>query len=479
MKSASLIEELKRRRVFRAIIGYGVLAFAALQIIEPIMHGLHWPDSVLTYLVVALAVGFPVVVGLAWIFDVNDGRIERTEPAPGLRGARLVMVLVGVGVLAAAPGVVWYFVIRKPAPASAAAAATPSIAVLPFVNLSSDKEQEYLSDGIAEEINLKLSRLKGLSVAARTSVARFKGATVNPSEIGTALGVAWLLEGSVRRAGDRIRVTTTLLKAADGLGVWSEDAEAKLDDIFAMEERIAARTVDALALKLTPDERRSLSDWGTRNAKAYDEYLQGQAIYESSARREQFDAALSHFERALLIDARFAPALAGLASVEAQYYRDFDSDPARLSRAEELARRALEIDPHLGRASLALGEVYVARFDYGAAAAQFARLTEDEPRSYLAWDYLGWAEGYQTPPRAAEAEQAIRRSIELNPDFTSADRSTALNLAWSAMARAQLGELDKAFAALEKAMASGYRDAGELRASNWFAPLRSDPRLRH
>ena len=537
-ETPSLIEELKRRRVFRAVVGYGVITFAALQIIEPIMHGLHWPDAVLSYLVVALAIGFPVVVGLAWIFDVNAGRIERTGPTAGLRGARLAVLLVGIGVLAAAPGVAWYLVVRKPAPPAPApgakVAATPSIAVLPFVNLSSDKEQEYLSDGIAEEINLKLSRLKGLSVAARTSVARFKGATGSPSEIGAALGVAWLLEGSVRRAGDRIRVTTTLLKAADGFRIWSDDTETKLDDIFAVQERIASRTVDALALKLTPDERRSLSDWGTRNAKAYDEYLQGQAIYESFDRREQFDAALGHFDRALAIDPRFAPALAGLASVEAQYYRDFDSAPARLSRAEESARRALEIDPRLGRALLALGEVYVARFDYGGAAAQFARLTEDEPRNYLAWDYLGWAKGYQTPPRAAEAEQAIRRSIQLNPEYTNAlyhlaralllqgkiadaaramrtfderrpestlshaghfwlemfqgrprqalaavgsDAPTALNLAWLAMARTQLGELDAAFAALEKAIASGYRDAGELHASNWFAPLRGDPRF--
>ena len=536
MGATSLITELKRRRVFRALIGYGVVAFALLQIIEPIMHGLHWPDEVLTWMVVALAAGFPIVVGLAWIFDVNDGRIERAAPAPFLRGARLLGVVAGVGVLAAAPGVLWYFVARRPAQPgrSSLAAAPPSIAVLPFTNLSSDREQEYLGDGIAEEINLKLARLRGLSVAARTSVARFKGSAGSPSEIGAALGVAWLLEGSVRRAGDRIRVTTTLLKAADGFRVWSEDVEARLDDIFAVQERIAARTVDALALKLTPDERRSLADWGTRNAKAYDEYLQGQTIYEDFAHRDQFGAALRHFESALAIDPRFAPALAGLASVEAQEYRDFDSDPARLTRAEKLARRALEIDPHLGRASLALGEVHMARFDYAAAAAQFASLAEDEPRNYLAWDYLGWAQGYMTPPKAEDAERAIRRSIELNPDFINAqyhlaralllqgniagaseamrvfderrpgsalsraghfwiemfrgrprealaalgtDKQTVLQLAWMAMAHAQLGELDVAFAALEKATAGGYRDAGELRASRWFAPLRSDPRF--
>ncbi len=534
-----MVAELQRRRVFRALVGYGIGAFAVLQIVEPIIHGFHWPDAVLSYVVAALAVGFPVVVSLAWIFDVNAGRIERTEPAVGLRGARLALVLAGIGMIAAAPGIAWYFFLRpaarSPAPGAAGVPESSSIAVLPFANLSSDKEQEYLSEGIAEEITSKLSRLKGLTVAARTSVARFKGVNRSPSDIGTALGVAWLLEGTVRRAGDRIRVTTTLLKSTDGFRVWSDDAEAKLDDIFAVQERIAARTVDALALKLTPDERRSLSDWGTRNAAAYDEYLQGQVLYENFNNREQFQAGLVHFERALAIDSRFAPAMAGVASVEAQYYRDFDADPARLARAEELAGRALEIDPRLGRALLALGEVRVARYDYSGGAEMFARLCDDEPQNYLAWDFLCWAEGYRTPPRAAEAEQACRRSLQINPghanthyhlarallqqqkiaDATRAmavldqrqpnsslshaghfwlelyqgrpraaiaavsrdPTTTPLNLAWKAMAHGQLGETDQAFADLEAALAGGYRDTGELRTSRWLAPLRKDPRF--
>src|SRR5712692_612068 len=139
--------EFRRRRVIRALVGYGIAAFAVLQIIEPIMHGLHWPDAVLSYVVVALAIGFPIVVGLAWIFDVNAGRIERTAPAAGLRGARLAAVLVGVGVLAASPGLYYYLVVRggRAAPVPAGG---PSIAVLPLTNLSSDKEQEYFSDGL-------------------------------------------------------------------------------------------------------------------------------------------------------------------------------------------------------------------------------------------------------------------------------------------------------------------------------------------
>ena len=152
----SLVAELQRRRVIRALVGYGIAAFAILQIIEPIMHGLHWPESVLSYVVVALAVGFPAVVALAWIFDVNAGRIEQrgpAAPATGLRGARLAVLLVGIGVLAAAPGVVWYFAVRRVAGSSAASQnIAPSIAVLPFADMSETKDQEYFADGLTEEL---------------------------------------------------------------------------------------------------------------------------------------------------------------------------------------------------------------------------------------------------------------------------------------------------------------------------------------
>jgi TolB-like protein len=530
MDAQALIAELKRRRVFRVVIGYGVVTFALLQVIEPVMHGLHMPEVTLTYAVVLLALGFPVAVILAWAFDVNAGRVEREPPSPGFRGVKLPLALAGIGLIAAIPAAGWYFLRKRPAPVEARV----SIAVLPFANLSGDPAQDYLSEGITEEILSKLSSLRGLAVASRTGVARFKATTEGPREIGAALGVEWLLEGSVRHAGDRIRVTTTLFKSADGFQSWSEDSEVKLDDIFAVQERIAARTVDALALKLTSDERRSLADWGTRNAAAYDEYLQGQVLFENYSNREQFQAGLAHFQRALAIDPRFAPAMAGMASIEATHYRDYGGDPASLAHAEELAGRALTIDPKLGRALLALGDVRIARYDYAGAAEVAARVTETEPENYVAWDLLCLAEGYRTPPRAIEAEQACRRSLRINPWFAStqyhlarallklgkieeASRAmaslderqpnsvlsrdghfwlemyegrpreamaalsrmdaTPLDLSWRAMAHGQLGEMDQAFADLEGALAGGYRDVGELQTSSWFTPLRKDPRF--
>jgi adenylate cyclase len=194
-----LIAELQRRRVFRALVAYAVAAFAVLQIIEPIMHGLHWPDAVLSYVVVALAAGFPIVVTMAWIFDVNAGRIERTPPTEGLRRGWIAPLLVGLGLLAAAPGVYYYLVVRaRPAVATVSQA---SIAVLPMVNMSRDPDQEYFADGLTEELLNVLAKVPGLHVAARTSAFSFKGKSDDARTIAEKLNVKTLLEGSRAQVG--------------------------------------------------------------------------------------------------------------------------------------------------------------------------------------------------------------------------------------------------------------------------------------
>jgi len=195
VETASWFEEMKRRRVFRALIGYGIGSFAVLQVIEPVMHGLSLPEWVLTATVVGLGLGFPFTLVLAWIFDVKGGRIETTGPAPR---ARLLLVLVALGVALGAPGVAWYFWRAHRATAVRAAEATPSIAVLPFADLSPGKDQDWMCDGIAEEILDALCSVSGLRVAARSSSFQFKGKSVDVREMARALGVSTLLEGSVR-----------------------------------------------------------------------------------------------------------------------------------------------------------------------------------------------------------------------------------------------------------------------------------------
>jgi TolB-like protein len=213
------LEELKRRRVFRALVGYAIAAFAVLQVIEPVMHGFRWPDAVLSYVVVALAAGFPIVVGLAWIFDLGIGGIERTPPAsaPQLRGTRIALVLAAIGAIAAAPVLAWYLLrggVRGGA--EGATWGVRSIAVLPFADMSPQKDQEYFSDGLSEEILNALAQVDGLHVAGRTSSASFKGKAEDLRSIGQKLGVATVLEGSVRKAESRVRVTAQLIDGGSG-----------------------------------------------------------------------------------------------------------------------------------------------------------------------------------------------------------------------------------------------------------------------
>ena len=245
---------MKRRRVFRVIIGYGVVAFAVLQIVEPIQHALGMTDSVLKLVVVLLGLGFPVAVVLAWAFDVRAGGIERTAPSPGLRGPRLAMLLVGIGLVAAAPGAVYYLLLRGRPQAAEVQEGRKTIAVLPFVNMSGDKENEYFSDGITEELINALANIDGLRVASRTSVYALKGRNLDAHELGERLKVATLLEGSVRREGSALRVTAQLIHVGDDVHLWSKTYQRELKGVFALEDEIAHSIAQVLRQKLLGGE---------------------------------------------------------------------------------------------------------------------------------------------------------------------------------------------------------------------------------
>ncbi len=551
-----LLSEVRRRRMVPALVGYATFALIALRVVDWLVQTGRLPGWALPVALALLGFGLAVSLLLAWTYDLTGQGIRRT-PAAGAgngparpRRARLTLLLAALGLLAAAPGLVYYLAFREggrnqaPEPGRAAApslAGPVTLAVLPLVNLSGEASQDYFSDGMTEEIIGKLSRLAGLAVTARSSVSKYKGSERGAREIGKELGVAYVLEGSVRRAGDRIRVSAALVKTADAFHIWSESIDGKLDDIFDVQERIATRIVEALNVRLTPDEAGSLRRWGTRNTAAYDEYLRGQVLVEHFHIPEKLEAARGHFELALRIDPEFAPAMAGLASAEAQIYRNVDSSSGRLARASALVKSALAIDPRLTRALFTSGEIRGVSYDYLGAAADFRQVVALEPRNYLAWDYLCWVLGYATPPQVSEAEMACRRAIETNPSYAESyyhlaralipqgrlaeaeqairqleehfpnssfintgrfwihlgsgrprealadlergqgsqafSRGTSLGRACKAMALAQLGEGDRALVALEEALALGYRDEADLRAGRFFEPLRADPRF--
>jgi adenylate cyclase len=318
--------------------------------------------------------------------------------------------------------------------------------------------------------------------------------------------------------------------------VWSDEIDATLDDVFAVQEWVATQIVEALDVRLGPGEAGSLGTFGTRSAAAYDEYLRGLKVSEDFHPRG-LAAALGHFERAARIDPQFAQALASQASAEARVYRNVDGNPEHLERAKALVERTLAIDSGLSRALFASGEVRAATYDYQGAAEVFRQVVALEPRSYIAWDSLCWALGYVTPPQTTEAEKACRQSIEVNPAFDGSYyhlervllqggrlaeaqqaltqleqrfpdsptirpgrfwfsmgakrpqealtlleqervlEGTALGLAWRALALAQLGELDRSLRRLDEALAHGYRDLAALRGDPYLEPLRRDPRF--
>jgi serine/threonine protein kinase len=318
--------------------------------------------------------------------------------------ALLLLVLAG--------GAVWYQ--KHSAPHVTAVASKPSIAVLPLQNLSTDADSSYFSDGMTDEITTKLSKIQGIDVASHSSVAAIKGSDQNPAGLGRQLGVRYLLEGTVRKSGNQVRINVHLIDSTTGYQVWADDFTGEMKDVFSLQEQTALKIAEALNLHLSPQEQKAIQQRYTQNPQAYEAFLVGRALLEVET-PEKFEAARKNFEQALKFDPNYAPALAGLAHVEGLYYRDIDSDPSHLRRAEEFARRAIAIDPELGEAHVALGQTYALRFDYARAVGEFREAARLDPENPLAWDMLSWSLAYQQPPDALEAEKAAHEAIRLRP----------------------------------------------------------------
>jgi serine/threonine-protein kinase len=410
VEAGAVIGELKRRRVFRALVGYGVASFAVLQIIEPIMHGLHWREEVLTYVVVGLAIGFPVVVSLAWIFDVNHGRIERSAPSQGLGGVRLAAMLAGIGALAAAPGLVWYFSVREPQVAASAVNSPPSIAVLPFANLSGDKESDYFSDGITEELINALANVEGLRVASRTAVFALKGKELDVGQIGQRLNVTTLLEGSVRRDGNALRITAQLINVKDGYHLWSKTYDREMKGIFALYDEIARGIAQSLRRKLVRDDAARPS---TSDSEAHDLYLKGRFFWNRRS-LAGFRKAEEYFRQAIAKDPDYALAYTGLSDAIALRL-DYDSVRASeiLPQARDAAQRALEIDPALAEAHAALGNILWHEFEWGAASRELRAAIALKPNYATAHQWL--AEVYLNNGRIGESRAEIKLALEADP----------------------------------------------------------------
>jgi len=290
-----------------------------------------------------------------------------------------------------------------------------SIAVLPFTNLSSDPADEYFSDGISEEIINALSKLEGLRVAARTSSFSFKGRAVEITEIARKLGVSTVLEGSVRKAGNRIRITAQLVNVTDGFHLWSERYDREMEDIFAVQDEIARSIADRLKVTLKGDQQQSLVKAGTDNLQAYQLYLKGRALLYQTGRG--VPRALECFKRAVALDAEFALAWAGLADVHrmSSWY-GFVRPQASLSHSKEAATRAVALDPSLAEAHTALAQAYsFCDWDWSNAEREFLCALELNPRYVQALDWYGILYLQAVGGRFEEGIAHARKAVEFDP----------------------------------------------------------------
>ena len=484
------IAELKRRRVVRAVLGWGILSFAVLQIYEPVMHGLHLPEWTLTLVVVVLGVGFPATFVLAWIFDMGPGGVERTPSAPGeaqtpVQRVRTALLLMGLGLLISIPGWLWYArqerapaavppVADERASAHPAPGATsgPSIAVLPFADLSPQHDQEYFADGLAEEILNALAHVQGLRVPGRTSSFWFKGKNVELAEIGRKLNVTHVLEGSVRRAGTRLRVAAQIVSVSDGYHLWSEIFDRDQVDVFAIQDQVAKAVADAMKVKLRPEGDSSASRVPTANLGAYDQYLLGTQFLARYTMAD-FRQGITALEKALALDPGMAPAWASLAFGLWLNSENLDSpeEADARRRAIEAAERAVALDTRLadGYASRAMTRLEY-QWNYSGAVEDSDRALALAPQAPLV--LLNRCYLLRSIGRLAESAASARKAIEIDP--------------LSARARSQLtytliaiGDLAQARAlnerALELAPGSRFVQLGRC-TLDFLAGMRDDAR---
>jgi len=391
----SFFTELKRRNVFRVSIAYLIGSWLLAQIAELLLDTFKAPEWTMQFIVVALMIGFPLAIFFAWAFELTpdgvkrESEVDRSQSIRQETGQKLNRGIILILVIALS-----YFVWESRFHSDTAAVAvseteTPvktetqpvidqakeqSVAVLPFVNMSSDPEQEYFSDGITEEIINALVKIPGLSVPARTSVFGFKGQQGDVRNIGKQLGVAHVLEGSIRSQGSQVRITAQLIKVDDGFHLWSETFDRKLDNIFVVQEEIATAIATVLTGELGLDVKTVPNQ--TRNMEAYDSYLQGRALLHKRG-LDNLGRAVVLFKRTTELDPEFAPGWAAMALT----YSVMDNTRELLEKTISTAKHALSLDPKNVDALDALASALRDSWRWAEAEPYFEQAMAIDPQS--------------------------------------------------------------------------------------------------
>src|SRR5438270_5806405 len=409
-ESGGFFEELQRRRVYRVAAAYIIAAGFIIQMGSAILPAWELPNWTFRLVVVLLLIGFPIALILAWAFDVTPEGIQATKgTAAETHLRRNMIILVAIGVIVSA--VAGFFLL----PRATGRNIDKSIAVLPFENLSGDPDNAYFADGMQDDILTNLSKIGDLKVISRTSVMSYRGSgTRNARDIGKALGVATLVEGSVRRIGNRVRVNVQLINAANDEHIWAEDYDRDLTDIFAIQTDLAQKIAKELQAKLSPSEKEQLTRKPTGNGEAYLAFLQAHNLFASGIEDiEKLKQAEQLYERAIQLDPNFALAYAGYSQLESWLFHIW-SNPDTREKARSLAKRALELQPDLAEAHLALGfSYYYGDLNFDAALSEFEtarRGLPNEMDTYLALGAIKRRQG-----RWAESTDDLEKAASLSP----------------------------------------------------------------
>jgi TolB-like protein/Flp pilus assembly protein TadD len=438
---SGFLEEVKRRKVYQVAVAYVIAAGGIIQLASASFPAWDLPNWALRAVIVLLLIGFPIALFLAWAFDITAQGIRATPDtaAPRKHRRRNMIMLVATGlVISAAAG---FFLL----PRVSAHKCDKSIAVLPFENLSDEKENAYFADGIQDDVLTNLSKVGDLKVISRTSVMPYRGKASNVREIGKALGVGAVLEGSVRRIGNRVRVNVQLINAETDEHMWAEDYDRDLTDVFAIQTDLAQQIVRELQAKLSPMEKAQIERRPTQNGEAYLAFVQAHNLFHAVESLEKLRQSEQLYQRAIDLDPTFALAIARYSQLQSWFLHDVERTPERREKARTLAERALQLQPDLPEAHVALGfSYYYGDNNYDAALREFGiaqRGLPNESEVYLAIGAIQRRQG-----KWAESTANLEKSVSLNPKDTWPLQQLTFNY-W------MLRDFDKANQTIDRALA--------------------------
>ncbi len=426
----AFVAELRRRSVFKVAGAYLLGTWIVLQVAEVTFAPLRFPAWWMTALTILAVLGLPIVAVLAWSYEITAGGIVRDDgSAPGIRLPRarraLAPALVaGVALMALVTGYAWWRTIGESPPVAAVAQrfepSPQSIAVLPLVDMSPAGEAAYLGDGLSEELSSDLAKLPGLRVASRTSAFAFRGRDIDVRSIGEQLGVRYVLEGSVRREGERVRVTAQLIDATTGFQVWTESYDRPWQDLIGIQQDLSGAIARKLQLVISPELEQQIRTAATDDPRAYDFYLAGVSQLRQGGGLSRIADAESLFRRSLEADPGFARAQAGLCEVAITRY-ERTNDTEDVQAAEAACRAALEADATLAETEHALGRLYLTSGRLEQAEAVYRSLLSQAPAN--ADVHIGLGRALARSNRTAEAERSFREAIDVEPGYWQAYNS--------------------------------------------------------